>query len=946
MKVHVLAGALLLLLTIAALAAPVAASEIVTFNDPNLEDAVRGMLSKPEGDITADDMATLSELWAGDWGISDLSGLEYAVNLEKLALYQDQFSQNHISDISPLTGLTNLQELYLDYNQISDISPLAGLTNLQVLQITNNQISDISSLAGLTNLRTLFITTNQISDISPLAGLTNLEHLWLSVNQISDISPLAGLTNLQFLQLNNNQISDISPLVANSGIGLNDGVTLEYNYLDLTPGSADMIDIQTLQNRGVDVMYIPQNPVPASEIVTFNDPNLEAAVRYELNKPVGDITADDMTTLSELWAGDWGISDLSGLEYAANLQRLTLQHNQISDISPLASLTNLQELSLHENQISDISPLAGLTNLQELWLWSNQISDVSPLASLTNLQELYLEYNQISDITPLAGLTNLQQLSLEYNQISDLSGLEYAVNLQHLYLSYNQISDVSPLAGMTNLEELYLSSNQISDLSGLEYAVNLQRLDLYGNQISDISPLASLTNLWQRLILSHNQISDISPLAGLTNLQWLDLDNNQISDVSPLASLTNLQELYLEYNQISDISPLAGLTNLPNLDLSNNQISDVGPLGGLTNLEELYLSSNQISDISPLVANVGLGSDDLVTLYFNYLDLTPGSNDMNDIQTLQGRGVYVNYDPQNPVTTKPDLVVTDISWTPESPVEGDAMTFTATIQNIGDAATPADTEISLRFITDPDSSPGFQHGDASLNALLAPGESATVSASSSWEEGTWILSDGEHAVKAIVDYLDMIAESDEANNERSETITVGAAPVAPIADAGGLYSALVGLPITFDGSGSSDEDGSIVSYAWDFGDGESGTGVDPSHPYDSAGEYTVTLTVTDNDGLSDADTATVTVKTPEDGTADLVSEVEGLGLPADIEDGLTDKLDAAINALDKGNENAALKILVAFIKQVEAQRGKTLTADQVESLIAEAQQIGESIKAS
>ncbi|WP_433328361.1 PKD domain-containing protein [Spirillospora sp. CA-294931] len=52
----------------------------------------------------------------------------------------------------------------------------------------------------------------------------------------------------------------------------------------------------------------------------------------------------------------------------------------------------------------------------------------------------------------------------------------------------------------------------------------------------------------------------------------------------------------------------------------------------------------------------------------------------------------------------------------------------------------------------------------------------------------------------------------------------------------------------FDGSASRDPDGSISSYSWDFGDGQTGTGVKPSHTYSKAGAYTVKLTVTDNDG--------------------------------------------------------------------------------------------------
>jgi len=89
---------------------------------------------------------------------------------------------------------------------------------------------------------------------------------------------------------------------------------------------------------------------------------------------------------------------------------------------------------------------------------------------------------------------------------------------------------------------------------------------------------------------------------------------------------------------------------------------------------------------------------------------------------------------------------------------------------------------------------------------------------------------------------------------------------APVADAGGPYSGEVGLPVTLDASGSYDPDGVIVRYEWDCnGDGEYDQITSSSQmPYtwDIAYNGTITLRVTDDDGLTATDTATVTITSP------------------------------------------------------------------------------------
>jgi len=101
------------------------------------------------------------------------------------------------------------------------------------------------------------------------------------------------------------------------------------------------------------------------------------------------------------------------------------------------------------------------------------------------------------------------------------------------------------------------------------------------------------------------------------------------------------------------------------------------------------------------------------------------------------------------------------------------------------------------------------------------------------------------------------------NNAKTSTFgyTVIIPNIRPIAEFSESASIVyTGEIINFDASSSYDIDGYIVSYSWDFGDGTIDSGVTVSHSYVDDGEYTVTLTVTDNKGATDSKTATKLVK--------------------------------------------------------------------------------------
>ncbi|AOT08144.1 M43 family zinc metalloprotease [Pseudoalteromonas luteoviolacea] len=133
-----------------------------------------------------------------------------------------------------------------------------------------------------------------------------------------------------------------------------------------------------------------------------------------------------------------------------------------------------------------------------------------------------------------------------------------------------------------------------------------------------------------------------------------------------------------------------------------------------------------------------------------------------------------------------------------------------------------------------------------------------------WEFGdgnTSTEANPTHAYHSANTFSVKLTVTDNDGNTASDiaTAVVRAQNLAPIAVANGPYTGEAGKDIQFSSANSSDPDGNIASYLWQFGDGQSSTEANPAHSYTEAGDYTATLTVTDNDGLNHSAQASVSV---------------------------------------------------------------------------------------
>lgn len=173
--------------------------------------------------------------------------------------------------------------------------------------------------------------------------------------------------------------------------------------------------------------------------------------------------------------------------------------------------------------------------------------------------------------------------------------------------------------------------------------------------------------------------------------------------------------------------------------------------------------------------------------------------------------------------------------------------------------------------------PANQRPVASFTSSAANLAASFDGSDSSDPDGTvasyaWDFGDGSsaatvkpsHTYAAAGSYSVKLTVTDDkgATDSVNKLVTITAAPAANQPPVASFTSSSTGLAASFDGSGSSDSDGTVASYAWDFGDGSSATTVKPSHTYAAAGSYSVKLTVMDDKGSTNSVTKAVTITAP------------------------------------------------------------------------------------
>jgi len=187
-----------------------------------------------------------------------------------------------------------------------------------------------------------------------------------------------------------------------------------------------------------------------------------------------------------------------------------------------------------------------------------------------------------------------------------------------------------------------------------------------------------------------------------------------------------------------------------------------------------------------------------------------------------------------------DLTLTgaNIWFSKDKPVKGETVQINATILNVGDTNA---SNVRVRFYDGP-----------SLTVVIGSDQFVDVPyggngvARVNWSTAS--VTNGNHTIVVVLDPATEITEDNEGNNTANKTIFVNLAPTARIsATASSEYT---WNEITFFGSNSTDPEGPINTYFWDFDDGNNTKGAEVKHSWSNNGRFNVSLLVTDSDGGS------------------------------------------------------------------------------------------------
>ena len=545
---------------------------------------------------------------SGDVMISDLSPLTKLSALEEVNL-----KGTPISDLMPLRNLNNLKSLNISNTSVSSLEPLHYCTHIQQLFIRGTGVPDLGELVNFPGLSDLDISNTKVKSLSPIQDLTFIDDLRLSGTAVTDLSPIKGLVKLELLNISSTGVSDLAPLKDLEDLRI------------LMADSTGISSLKPLESLGsLQKVYCDYTKLPKAEAIEFMITHPSTSLVFEsaaLTKWWSGMTSDWQNLLSNF-------TELSNPPTKEQLHRLILVDSlnvtgrmNIKSLEAASMLSLLRVLYASSTGVSDITPLKNLIKLQVLYLNNTSVSSLQPLSVLQNMKVISIENTQVADLSPLDGMENLHFVYADNSQVVLKEANRFLDKNHACLLIFQSFENNNWWKGLTkawqdvftgalnmkgapnklqlqqiaNLDELSISENfSISDLTPLQKLSRLTSLTFSGTTVNTLEPLRGMSTL-ETLNCGKNPISDLTPVAGLSKLTDLDFSSTQVKELEPIQAMTQLTSLKFSGTPVTRIKYIAGLVNLSVLEFYNTKVSSLDDIDALRNLTSLKIFRTNIS---------------------------------------------------------------------------------------------------------------------------------------------------------------------------------------------------------------------------------------------------------------------------------------------------------------------------------------------------------------
>lgn len=534
-------------------------------------------------------LSELSDLRYLDCSGTKVSDINPIRNLNKIK--ELNISDTYVADISNLKYANGVQIFKADNLNLSDISIVSFYKDLNNLSVANTNVDDISSLSRCTNLSSLNISGTQVSDISPLKDLLKLHNLDISNTLVSDLTPLMGLVNLHFLNLDGSQVSDLSCLDGMDRLN-------EINFSNTKVSNLDALNNMPHLSK----VYCDNSSVSKNVADKFKNENPNVLLINETEALVG--WWNELPSFWKMLLLEHTKTSINPtkeeLHAIINVRNLKVERF-IQDVAPVSRLTNLETLDLSDSKIDDLSPLYGLHNLKSLDISGTMVSDISALSNCKNLKFLNIEGTKVKSLQPLYEIKSMMKIYADSTNVTT----EEVVALKKIHRQVSVIYQTEDLRlWWGNLDDSWrevfnehLLCNSNPTPEQLQNIVDLEEITIKPeNVIYTLEPLTQMLFL-KKLVVNNNQVHDLSPLFDKYFLEELSVSGNPVDNIMPLSDLQSLTNLNIENTQVSDLNPISSLKNIKILNVGGTSVRNLKPLAELQALEDLSIVNTGVKNV-------------------------------------------------------------------------------------------------------------------------------------------------------------------------------------------------------------------------------------------------------------------------------------------------------------------------------------------------------------